>query len=155
MTLEEALEVTRIYRALYQVDSKALSQAFDDLVRLYYGQFPGYARCDTQYHDVQHVMDVTLAMARLLDGYERSRGDARQRQPADLAHDGFVELYGERGTVRHVHRARHRRHDCAHGQRDLQGKQQRDRGLRLGGGLERTSAVHDRGTCRRHLPGDR
>ena len=29
--------------------------------------------CDISYHNLQHVMDVTLAMARLMDGYERSR----------------------------------------------------------------------------------
>lgn len=68
------LEVVRIHRALYQVDSPALKRAFDDLVRLYYGSYPGYTRCDTQYHDLQHVLDVTLAMARLIDGYERTRG---------------------------------------------------------------------------------
>jgi hypothetical protein len=69
------LEVARIYRSLYKVESQALNRAFDDLVKLYYGEYPGYQACDTQYHDLQHVLDVTLAMARLLDGYERSRGD--------------------------------------------------------------------------------
>ena len=62
------LEVSRIYRNLYEADCPALGRAFDDLVRLYYGQYPGYTRCDTQYHDLQHVLDVTLAMARLVDG---------------------------------------------------------------------------------------
>ena len=51
------------------------NRAFDDIVRLYRGENPGYATCDTAYHDLQHVLEVTLAMARLLDGYERSRGD--------------------------------------------------------------------------------
>src|SRR5512134_972419 len=44
------LEVARIHRSLYHVDSAALNGAFDDLVRLYYGRYPGYTRCDTQYH---------------------------------------------------------------------------------------------------------
>ena len=57
------LEVARIYRSLYHVESQALNRAFDDLVRLYYGEYPGYSSCDTQYHDLQHVLDVTLAMA--------------------------------------------------------------------------------------------
>src|SRR5688572_30374601 len=71
------LEVSRIFRALYPAkDARALDRAFDDTVRLYRGEFPGYRACDTQYHDLQHVMEVTLAMARLLDGYERSRANS-------------------------------------------------------------------------------
>jgi len=70
------LEVLRIFRGLYsRVRSDALESAFDDVSRLYRGTYPGYAACDTLYHDMQHVLEVTLAMARLLDGYDRSRGN--------------------------------------------------------------------------------
>ena len=70
------LEVVRIYRNLYErAKAPTLDRAFDDMVALYRGHYPGYLRCDTEYHDLQHSLDVTLAMARLLDGYERSRGD--------------------------------------------------------------------------------
>jgi hypothetical protein len=68
------LEVARIFRAAYaRPHASALGAAFDDLVRLYRGEWPGYVGCDTQYHDLQHVLEVTLAMARLVDGYERAR----------------------------------------------------------------------------------
>jgi hypothetical protein len=71
------LEVVRIFKALYnRSGSPILVRAFEDVARLYRGTYPGYAKCDTAYHDVQHVLDVTLAMARLLDGYERSRGES-------------------------------------------------------------------------------
>jgi hypothetical protein len=71
------LEVVRLYKALYnRSGSPILVRAFEDIARLYRGTYPGFSKCDTQYHDVQHVLDVTLAMARLLDGYERSRGEA-------------------------------------------------------------------------------
>ncbi len=67
-------EVNRIYLELYpSAPTKLLDYAFRDLSRLYRGEYPGYHPCDTPYHDVQHVLDVTLAMARLIDGYERSR----------------------------------------------------------------------------------
>ncbi len=70
------LEVSRIHRALYPGnDAAAVRQAFEDIAALYRGEHPDYEKCDTAYHDVQHVMDVALAMARLLDGYERTRGD--------------------------------------------------------------------------------
>ncbi len=48
-----------------------LRQAFTDFSRLFRGEFKGYHACDTLYHDMQHTLDVTLAMARLLNGYER------------------------------------------------------------------------------------
>ena len=55
-------EVDRIYRELYPyAPTKALDRAFRDLTRLYRGEYPGYHPCDTPYHDVQHVLDVTLA----------------------------------------------------------------------------------------------
>jgi hypothetical protein len=67
-------EIDRIYLELYpSAPTKLLDDAFNDLTRLYHGEYPGYHPCDTAYHDVQHVLDVTLAMARLIDGYERSR----------------------------------------------------------------------------------
>jgi hypothetical protein len=102
------LEVARIHKALYHVDSAALERAFDDLARLYHGQYPGYARCDTQYHDLQHVLDVTLAMARLVDGYQRTRGNA----PAidrELFQLGVIcALFHDCGYIRHSSDTRHR-----------------------------------------------
>jgi len=49
-----------------------LARAFDDFRALFEGDFPGYFACDTLYHDIRHSLDVTLAMARLIDGHERS-----------------------------------------------------------------------------------
>ena len=80
-------EVMRIFRGLYQgtpsavgsAPSGAIKRAFMDIGRVYSGEHPGYQPCDTEYHDIQHVLDVTLAMARLMDGYERSRKVTRSR----------------------------------------------------------------------------
>ncbi len=67
-------EIARLFRLLYPGAShRPMSLAFDDVERLYLGRYPGYHACDTSYHNLQHVMDVTLAMARMMDGYERSR----------------------------------------------------------------------------------
>lgn len=73
-------EVSRLFKELYEgtrgarAAATAIATAFDDIGRLYRGEHPDYLACDTEYHDIQHVLDVTLAMARLMDGYERSRG---------------------------------------------------------------------------------
>ena len=101
------LEVARIYRSLYHVESQALNRAFDDLVRLYYGDYPGYQGCDTHYHDLQHVLDVTLAMARLLDGYERSRGDGPQIE-RELYQLGVIcALFHDCGYIRRSNDTKH------------------------------------------------
>ena len=67
-------EIDRIFLDLYpEATTKALDRAFGDADLIYRGKMPGFHACDTAYHDIQHVLDVTLAMARLIDGYERSR----------------------------------------------------------------------------------
>ena len=66
-------EIARLFRLLYPGAAHiVMDRAFDDVAKLYAGQYPGYHACDTSYHNLQHVMDVTLAMVRLMDGYERS-----------------------------------------------------------------------------------
>jgi len=67
-------EVGRLFRLLYPGAAHgAMDRAFDDAANIYAGRYSGYQACDTSYHNLQHIMDVTLAMARLMDGYERSR----------------------------------------------------------------------------------
>lgn len=104
------LEVERLFRQLYPGGrAPTLGRAFDDMVRLYRGEFPGYGKCDTGYHDLQHVLDVTLAMARLLDGYQRSRGDGPPI-PERLYELGVIcALYHDMGYIRRLGDTRHQR----------------------------------------------
>jgi len=103
------LEVSRIFRSLYSRNqAPILDRAFDDLVRMYRGQYPGYASCDTEYHDLQHVMDVTLAMARLLDGYERSRGDGPHIDERRFQLGVICALFHDCGYIRRSNDTRHR-----------------------------------------------
>ncbi len=117
-------EIDRIYRDLYQgASTEKLDQAFRDMALLYRGEYPGYHSCDTAYHDTQHVLNVTLAMARLINGYERGRIGV---QPLDdslfrlgvitaLFHDcGYVRKLsdqthknGAEMTLTHVSRGAH------------------------------------------------
>ncbi len=79
-----------------------LGQVFADFERLFSGQFPGYYGCDTVYHDMQHSLDDTLAMARLLVGYERTHA-AEQRLGGDRALLGIVvALFHDSGYIRRV-----------------------------------------------------
>jgi len=52
-------------------DFTHLGRAFDDVHALFEGRYPGYLACDTLYHDIRHTLDMTLAMARLIDGHDR------------------------------------------------------------------------------------
>jgi len=105
---EVCAEVCRIYQDLYQVDGDAaVEEAFDDVVRLYRGEHRDYHACDTEYHDIQHVLDVTLAMARLMDGCVRATNFALM--DARLFRFGAITaLYHDIGYIRHRNDARHR-----------------------------------------------
>ena len=80
--------------------------AFYDFERLFNGKFPGYTGCDTTYHDVQHTLDMTLAMARLIAGYERSvePGDRLGARRAQMAI--VTSLFHDSGYIRHIERDR-------------------------------------------------
>ena len=65
--------VLAIFAARYPGANLApLERAFDDFHALFEGRYPGYLACDTLYHDIRHTLDMTLAMARLVDGHDRS-----------------------------------------------------------------------------------
>jgi len=51
-----------------QFDFKYLDKAFSDVEKLFKGYYPGFKRCNTNYHDLRHTMLVVLAMARLIHG---------------------------------------------------------------------------------------
>ncbi|NGY05957.1 hypothetical protein [Solimonas terrae] len=81
-------------------DLAAVRQAFATFGRLYAGTLPGYAGCDTWYHDAQHSLDCALAMMRLLDGHERSV-PAAQKLGAHRAVLGvLIALFHDAGYIR-------------------------------------------------------
>jgi hypothetical protein len=53
-----------------------LQRAFAHFERLFAGEVPGFHGVDTVYHDRQHTLDITLALARLLVAYERQQDEA-------------------------------------------------------------------------------
>src|SRR2546423_15547235 len=103
-------EVIRIFKALYQdAPAPELERAFADAAALYRGEHAEYCACDTEYHDIQHVLDVTLAMARLMDGYERSRRDAEPHLQREIFIIGVLAaLFHDFGYLRRRHDRRHR-----------------------------------------------
>jgi hypothetical protein len=102
-------ELSRIYKAQYSRPApESLLRAFDDVVLLYNGKFPGYGKCDTLYHDLQHIMEVSLAMARLMDGYERGRADSPALGEKLFQLGVICALYHDCGYIRRTGDKKHR-----------------------------------------------
>jgi hypothetical protein len=102
-------EVSRVFLDLYPDASLELvARAFADCGRLYRGEYPGYHGCDTGYHNLQHVLDVTLAMARLMDGYERARHRSEPIGPRVFGLGVITALFHDIGYLRHRNDTRHR-----------------------------------------------
>ena len=101
-------EVNRIFLELYpNASTHVLNRCFRDLTRLQRGEYPGYHACDTSYHNLQHSLDVTLAMARLMDGYERTQ-DRSSELGARLFRFGIVTaLFHDIGYLRKINDTRH------------------------------------------------
>jgi len=77
-----------------------VADAFDHFERLFAGQIPGYHGVDTVYHDRQHSLDITLALVRLMVGYERQQ-DEPLRLGAERAVVGIVTgLFHDVGYLR-------------------------------------------------------
>ncbi len=85
-----------------------VAAAFDAFDKLFTGRMPGYYGVDTIYHDLQHSLDMTLAMARLMVGYERTA-----LQPAHFGADRarmalVTSLFHDAGYIRDVEDQTHR-----------------------------------------------
>jgi hypothetical protein len=74
--------------------------AFEEFERLFAGRMPGYHGVDTVYHDRQHSLDMTLAMARLLVGYEGSVEPERRVGAERAAMSLVTSLFHDAGYIR-------------------------------------------------------
>jgi hypothetical protein len=69
--------VEALYRPTWpELSLEPLTQAFAHFERLFAGEVPGYFGVDTVYHDRQHTLDITLALARLIVGHDRQQPEA-------------------------------------------------------------------------------
>ena len=102
--------VQAIYSDLYPHKSlKPLHTAFADFARMYRGEDPRFHGCETTYHDMQHSLDVTLALARHIDGYERQARPSKRLGPKRAMVGILTALYHDVGYLRST-RDRHHKH---------------------------------------------
>jgi hypothetical protein len=94
-----------------------INKCFKMIKKLFLGKYPGYKKCNTEYHNLGHTMDAFLAASRLIDGYnikEKKIGEALAVNLllAALFHDtGYIQEIGDddgtgaKYTKNHVERS--------------------------------------------------
>jgi len=93
--------VREIFADLYpNAKLSLLDQTFEEFERLFTGRIAGYQACDTLYHDQQHSLDMTLAMMRLVHGYERSQSKAGRFGPKRTLIGLITALFHDSGYIR-------------------------------------------------------
>ncbi len=103
--------VSSIFADLYPDESTdAIWLAFHDFERFFYGHTHEYYAVDTTYHDIQHTLDMTLAAARLIAGYERVAAPEDQLGPRRAMLGIVCSLFHDFGYLRHRKRDASVRH---------------------------------------------
>ena len=111
-------EIKNIIALVYkQFDFNQFEQAFGDIIKLFAGDYPGYQRCNTFYHDLSHTMDCLLVTAKLIHGARFNGIVFTQRDVtlgliSALMHDtGYIQAVedntgtGAKYTVCHIQRS--------------------------------------------------
>lgn len=96
---DKATAVVRRISPYY--DFTLVHKVYKDMMRMFYGEFPGYAPIKTLYHDLSHTLEVFMCGVRLMHGVHRS-GDKLSDEEitlmmlAILMHDiGYAQRKGE------------------------------------------------------------
>ncbi|MDE0951511.1 MAG: hypothetical protein OSA45_09590 [Halioglobus sp.] len=89
-------------------DFAPLPVLFGDFSRLYNGTYPGFRECDVRYHNAHHVLDVTLAMARLIDGHGRRHPTDDGLAPDEAMIGIGAALFHDSGYIRRTRDTRHK-----------------------------------------------
>ena len=98
--------VVALYAARYPgIELGPLERAFADFQSLFEGGYPGYLACDTLYHDMRHTLDMTLAMARLIDGHERACAAADRVGPRRATLGVLIALLHDSGYLKRTSEA--------------------------------------------------
>ena len=93
--------VVALFAARYPgADLGPLSHAFADTRALFAGAYPGYLPCDTLYHDLRHTLDVSLAMARLVDGHDRTHPEPERLGARRAMLGVIISLLHDSGYMR-------------------------------------------------------
>jgi hypothetical protein len=112
------MEIKHIILLIYkQFNFNRFDQVFEDILKLFYGHYPGYRRCNTVYHDLTHTLDCLLITAKLihgacLNGIVFTQRDVSLGLISALMHDtGYIQAVednkgtGAKYTSSHIQRS--------------------------------------------------
>ena len=112
------LEVKKVVSLMFpHFHFNPFQKVFDDILKLFAGNYPGYRKCNTFYHDLNHTMDCLLVMARLMhgafvNGITFEEKDVNLGLISALMHDtGYIQSVeddkgtGAKYTVSHIKRS--------------------------------------------------
>jgi hypothetical protein len=112
---KEIKKVTLLIRP--QLNFELVSIVYHDIIKLFQGDYAGYLKCDTNYHNLHHTQECVLEMARLmhgtsLNGYYFSDNDINLGLISAIMHDtGYIKTIIERSgtggkfTLVHIDRS--------------------------------------------------
>lgn len=98
-------------------DHGRFNRAYEDIARLFRGEYPGFRQSNVDYHDLSHTLAVTLAVARLMHGAVEAGSFLTEKDfnvglASGLMHDtGYiqrsddVEGTGAKYTLIHIDRS--------------------------------------------------
>jgi len=111
-------EVKKIVRLMFpRFDFSEITSVYRDVVKLFAGDFVGYRKCNTNYHDFRHTEDCTLEFARIahgayLNGEQISVPGMNLGLISALLHDtGYIQEVGDnkgtgaKYTMTHIERS--------------------------------------------------
>jgi hypothetical protein len=111
-------EVKSIFCRCYgENEFSPVEKAFEDFIKLFKGDYPGYRACNTSYHDITHTTDALLAFSRMMDGYNISENIIPAKKAvtgliAVILHDsGYIQKKddtsgtGAKYTIEHIKRS--------------------------------------------------
>ena len=98
-------------------DFDELHHVFYDIVSLFRGEFPGYQKCNTDYHNLKHTTDALITIARIIHGYTLHNENLSEKSiflglVSALMHDtGYIQTLddksgtGAKYTLHHISRS--------------------------------------------------
>jgi hypothetical protein len=111
-------EVKKIVLLMFKkFEFNLFEQTFGDILKLFDGNYPGYSRCNTLYHDLNHTMDCLLVTVKLIhgafvNGIIFDQRDVTLGLISALMHDtGYIQAVeddtgtGAKYTVCHIQRS--------------------------------------------------
>ena len=73
--IDVEIAIQRLYQEMFPSGDKAIvSKSFDWALACFTGRHPNYQAIDAKYHDLEHTLQVTLCLVRLMHGWIKAGG---------------------------------------------------------------------------------